>query len=264
MALTIVTRAEWGARPPAGVSRFSLPSAKVYIHHTAGSERGAAGMRRIQADHMRPEAQGGRGFRDIAYSFVIDGDDGVIYEGRGAGVRGGHVLGAENNHHGVCVMGNFEHETLTDAARRSLAGLLRHGRDRGWWQTTVVGHRDAPGASTACPGRHLYARLPDLRRDIVGGTPQPQEDDMTPAEANKVLVDAIATPGHPFRRELAAIIDSRLVIMKVAQKADVGFDPDEIKAFAVAVKVEFGDSGAPDQAAIEAAVRRVFADAGES
>jgi hypothetical protein len=25
------------------------------------------------------------------------------------------------------------------------------------------GHRDAPGAATACPGRNLYARLPELR-----------------------------------------------------------------------------------------------------
>jgi hypothetical protein len=193
----IVPRAEWGARAPLGVTSISMPTAKVYIHHTAGSERGAAGMRVIQAGHMRPVSQGGRGFRDIAYNFVIDGDDGVIYEGRGAGVKGGHVTGDENLHHGVCFMGNFEHETVTGAGLRSVVDLLRHGRDQNWWKvTTILGHKQEPGAETACPGRHLFSQLGLIGRAIgdpslLGpGTPTPLEEE----EDQMFLYSA---PGEP-------------------------------------------------------------------
>jgi N-acetylmuramoyl-L-alanine amidase len=185
----IVTRSDWGAKAPLGVTSMGVPTEKVYIHHTAGSERGAAGMRTIQADHMRPVAQGGRGFRDIAYSFVIDGDDGVIYEGRGSGVKGGHVHGDENLNHGVCLMGNYENESLTTQARRSLVELLRHGRDSGWWKiSTIVGHRQEPGhvGDTACPGQHLFDDLQAIRDavndpSLLGAlipTPIEEEDQM--------------------------------------------------------------------------------------
>jgi peptidoglycan recognition protein len=165
--MRIISRAEWGAKDPLAITRVPIPTDKVYIHHTAGSERGAEGMRRIQRDHMLPESQGGRGFRDIAYSFVIDGDDGLIYEGRGAGVKGGHVHGAENNNHGICLMGNYENEYVTDQARQSLIDLLRHGRVSGWWEVDeILGHRQEPEhvGDTACPGSNLYFMLPTIRQ----------------------------------------------------------------------------------------------------
>lgn len=174
--MKIVSRDEWGAKDPLGITRISIPTDKVYIHHTAGSERGAAGMRQIQDGHMRPESQGGRGFRDIAYSFVIDGDDGVVYEGRGVGIKGGHVHGDENNNHGICVMGNYENEYVTDAARKSLIELLRHGRDLGWWKLDVIlGHRQEPGhvGDTACPGRNLYGMLFIIKQAAQTPSPSP-------------------------------------------------------------------------------------------
>lgn len=178
----IVTRAEWGARPPRGFSTMSTPSEKVYIHHTAGHERGAAGMRQIQDLHMAPEPAG-RDFQDIAYSFVIDGEDGVIYEGRGVGIKGGHVFGAENRNHGVCLMGNYMNELLTDEARRSLVELLRHGHDKGWWEiTTIIGHKHEPGQAghTDCPGTHLLAELQAIRDAVSDPTIvviQPEEEE---------------------------------------------------------------------------------------
>src|SRR5690606_27942169 len=40
---------------------------------------------------------------------------------------------------------------------------------------TVIGHRDNPGASTACPGANLHARLGELRATAngTGTTPTP-------------------------------------------------------------------------------------------
>jgi hypothetical protein len=155
----IVTRAEWGAQGPLRepVPMRHTPSSSVVVHHTGGNERGAAGMRSIQAYHQKV-----RGWSDIAYSFVIDGDDGVVYEGRGYGIRGGHSLGDVNEQHGVCLMGNFETEPLKVVARNALVALLQQGEPR-WWKIHLLGHRQTPGANTACPGRNLYAQLPFIQ-----------------------------------------------------------------------------------------------------
>jgi hypothetical protein len=175
--MDIVSRAAWRARPPQGRIQIPMPTPRLWIHHTAGNERGAAGMRSIQNYHMD-----GRGWRDIAYSFVIDNDDGVIYEGRGAGVAGGHTEGDNSKSHAICVMGNFEIEPPTSVAITSIIALARHGKSKGWWIPTCGGHRDAPGANTACPGRRLYGHLPSIQRSVSSGIVLPKEHDMTLAE----------------------------------------------------------------------------------
>jgi lysozyme len=45
-----------------------------------------------------------------------------------------------------------------------------------------------------------------------------QEADVTPKEVEQVLVRAISTPGHPFRREIAELMDSRLNLNGVATR----------------------------------------------
>lgn len=173
---TIVLRSDWGARAPKAVYRIALPTPRLWIHHTATEQHGAAGVRAIQAFHMDSH-----GWSDIAYSFLVD-DDGTIYEGRGAGVAGGHTQGDNTTSHAICLMGNFEDRPPTDRAVESTVWLAQHGRDAGWWVPTLGGHRDAPGASTACPGRLLYAALPTIRLRVAGALPV-QEDDMPYTEA---------------------------------------------------------------------------------
>lgn len=176
----IITRSEWGARPPSGRFQIAMPTPRLWIHHTAGSERGAEGMRSIQRFHMDT-----RGWRDIAYSFVIDNVNGAIYEGRGAGIAGGHTEGDNSRSHAICVMGNFENAVPSGAALSSIVVLARHGRNRGWWVPTLGGHRDAPGASTACPGRNLYRQLPALRLRVAD-SPQPPKELLDMDEARLI------------------------------------------------------------------------------
>lgn len=157
MAPRIISRAAWGARPARSRRSIATPTPRVWVHHTAGSERGAAGVRSIQRFH-----QDVRGWSDIAYSFLVD-DDGTIYEGRGVGIAGGHTKGDNSTSHAICLMGNFEDEQPTGAALAAAADLYAHGIASGWWADRLGGHRDAPGASTACPGRHLYGQLDRIR-----------------------------------------------------------------------------------------------------
>lgn len=164
MALTFVSRSQWRARNPKGVTLIDIPTPELWLHHTAGSERGSEGMRAIQDYHMDV-----RGYRDIAYSFVIDPITNWVYAGRGAGVMGGHTEGHNTVSHAICVMGNFDVITPSDDLLRTIAELIDYGISRGWWTKFTGGHRDASGASTACPGKHLYAAIPQINQYLKNG-----------------------------------------------------------------------------------------------
>jgi hypothetical protein len=193
--MRIIPRAEWGARSPRAVTHIALPTPRLWVHHTAGSERGAVGMRQIQAFHMDT-----RGWNDIAYSFVVDDHDGAIYEGRGAGVAGGHTEGDNSRSHAICVMGNFEGRGAQPHTLQAIVELANHGTAKGWWVPTLGGHRDAPGASTACPGARLYAVLPNLRASLGAPIPPPEEDEM-----------ALTDDTKDWLRKLVADSEARIV-----------------------------------------------------
>jgi len=185
-----LTRAEWVARPPTSPFAHmpSLPTPRLWIHHSGDDRQGAAAVRGHQQYH-----QNTRDWKDIAYNFLVD-DDGIIYEGRGAGIAGGATEGDNSKSHAICLLGNFENRPVTSRAWQATVDLARHGRDRGWWKPTCGGHRDAPGAQTSCPGRLLYNRLPDMRREVVSGATiaseppaAPEEPDMTPEECRTVV-----------------------------------------------------------------------------
>lgn len=156
----IISRKEWGARPPRRRYRITCPTRDLWQHHTVGDYRGAAGIRAIQNFHMD-----GRGWSDIAYSFVIDRRTLEIYEGRGWCIAGGHTAGHNTTSHAICVTGNFELYQPIDALLRRIAELVAYGHENGKWPATLTGgHRDASGANTACPGKYLYLKIPQINR----------------------------------------------------------------------------------------------------
>ena len=159
--LEIVPRAAWGARAPRSRFEIGTPSPELWLHHSAGSESGAAGVRRIQNFHMD-----GRGWSDIAYSFIIDRSTLTVYEGRGAGIRGGHTFGHNSVSHGLCVMGNFDRIEASAGLVSRLAELVRFGHGRNWWPSQLSGgHRDV--RATSCPGGDLYAEIDEINRQAI-------------------------------------------------------------------------------------------------
>jgi hypothetical protein len=155
--MRIVTRAEWGAKPPKSVKKIATPTPRLWLHHSGSEQHGKAGVRAIQAYHMAS-----KGWSDIAYSFLVD-EDGTIYEGRGVGIAGAHTEGDNSNSHGICALGNYDNRKPPQALIRFLRELIAYGQDQGWWLGLAGGHRDAPRSSTACPGLHLYPTIPALR-----------------------------------------------------------------------------------------------------
>lgn len=117
-----------------------------------------------------------RGWSDIGYNFAID-QAGRVWDLRGSARVGAHCASPSNpdaNHEFVgvlCIVGDREQPTSAMAValwdfRRDV--FLRRWPGRG----DIRGHREVPGAQTACPGN-----------PVIELTNNPQEQDMTPEQA---------------------------------------------------------------------------------
>ena len=184
-APTIVPRSAWGADESIrkGAPEYAPNIRQVIVHHTAGTNdytraQAPAIVRGIQLYHVRSN-----GWNDIGYNFLVD-RFGTVYEGRYGGIDrnvvGAHAKGFNTGSVGVAVLGSYDEQGITPAARAALAGViawrldLAHvdplttltaisaGSDRfpagiPVFLRAVAGHRDT--GLTACPGSELYADL---------------------------------------------------------------------------------------------------------
>ena len=184
--MLIVSRAEWGAKPPNGALKPCSWGKKAVVHHTAGEfvkpaagrpgpkwwlakyranravqkaintfkrrdapvfEREKAAMRQMQGFH-----QNTRGWTDLGYHYVIF-PSGRVYEGRPEETVGAHALNG-NLMPGISFAGNYEKDEPTTHQIASYNELLDY-----LGVTEAVGHYRVPGNYTACPGKHLKTRL---------------------------------------------------------------------------------------------------------
>ena len=144
----------------------------IVIHHSA-TERGNAEV----FDRRHRE----RGFDELGYHFVINNGkgagDGTIEPGRRWRIQkwGAHTGGTPGNEYnnygiGICLVGAFTEGLPSEKQLESLRRLVAHLMGRHDIAATgVVAHRDAPNASTACPGKKFHAYLsatfrPELAR----------------------------------------------------------------------------------------------------
>jgi hypothetical protein len=164
-------------------------------------------MRSIQNLHMDE-----KGYADIAYSFVVDNADGTIFEGRGKGIEGAHTFGDNKRSHAICVMGHFNKIQPSDLAIASVVALAQHGREKGWWVPTCHGHKEAPKASTECPGDHLFARLGEIRTKVggpgavAGLVPEPEEADVTEDELRAIVREEVKNVLDAQARRVQGIV----------------------------------------------------------
>jgi hypothetical protein len=184
---SILTRSQWGARPPAVTPSIAADLKIAVVHHsvtnnTYSSEQVPALLRSIQTYHMDVQ-----GWNDIAYNVAVD-RFGRIWEARAGGVDksviGGHAQGFNTYSSGVMVLGDFRSAQPSQAAVDAVADVIgwRFADEqvdvRGTTQFTslggprytsgtvvqlprIVGHRDV--GVTSCPGSELYRRLGEIR-----------------------------------------------------------------------------------------------------
>ena len=188
----ISTRAEWGADETLRLGKTPIYGQVQlgFVHHTADLSDTSANtytaadvpamIRGMYAYHVQT-----LGWDDIGYNFLID-RFGRTWEGRYGGtdqaVVGAQTLGYNAVSTGVAAIGNFEIDptalpavppAVTDAFSRllawkfSLAGIPATGNspvlglDGLTPLQRISGHSDA--YATLCPGRYLYAMLPEIR-----------------------------------------------------------------------------------------------------
>ena len=192
----IASRAVWQANESIRLdNRAYAPVRKLIIHHTASDNKPrnpADVVRFVQRFHTSD-----LGFSDSGYNYLID-HNGAIYEGRAArnyssgepisnedssgwGVVGAHAKSNNAGSCGICLIGNFDIGSPTDAAVASLVWLLAYKASRYRIDATadeeyidVYGnHRVYPNISghrqvglTACPGKRLFALLPTIREEV--------------------------------------------------------------------------------------------------
>lgn len=182
--MTIITRAEWGARAPKrqapklttdlATIHWEGPHMGTFPHAQCDDK-----VRTIQAFHM-----GTRGWNDIAYSAVVC-PHGHVYEGRGRGARTGAngTNTGNDSAYAVCALVG-EGDPITDALLDGIATAVA------WLGCTRTNaHRD--WKPTACPGDVLAGHAHNgrfLAAPTPTPTPQPPEDDMpTAAEIAEAL-----------------------------------------------------------------------------
>lgn len=163
--MKIYTRAEWGAKYQAGTGRATMPATSLWLHHTAGVAGTADATVAKDSELVRSIEQTGqtRFGAGISYTFIVT-RSGRIFEGTGADRIGTHTKGLNTSGRAICLPGNYENITPTKGQLDAVAWLVAHGAKQGWWKDPKLsgGHRNAPGASTACPGKNAQAAIPNI------------------------------------------------------------------------------------------------------
>ena len=224
----IITRSEWGARAPGWYGQPATPDNPrlpdgrpttstwsfapalrvAVVHHTANANtvttpaQALQQIRNDQAYHMNPASQGGKGWDDIGYNFIVD-PWGNIFEGAAGSIEGAvvgaHVTGFNTGSVGVALLGDFSDPTEQDSTNKpgsppvipTDAALQAAGSIIGWRLAAdqisalgditltvgVTNNKFQIGAqvpvtnitahrfldATACPGNQLFARLDVIR-----------------------------------------------------------------------------------------------------
>ena len=158
MALTIVTREQWGARYGRSSNRVALSSRRFFVAHypaAAGAVTNeVATVRSIEQQHANQGWSARPG-----YNFLI-GMSGTIYEGCGRDVQGVHCPGRNTDGIGVCFLQGGHApkmgvQAFSDAAKRSGRALYDQlCRDTG---RTLTQTWHGAHFATACAGPDVIA-----------------------------------------------------------------------------------------------------------
>lgn len=164
--MTLVTRAQWSAKPANGsMNAISAHPKGVAVHYEAVNVGNAThgtceqNVRNIQADHMRATARHDA-WSDIAYNYLAC-QHGYLFVGRGTG-KGSAANGttvANQNYYAVCGLIGPK-DVPTPQLVTAIGDGINLCRAAGAGNT-VVGHRDL--IATACPGAALYKMVQGKR-----------------------------------------------------------------------------------------------------
>ena len=135
------------------LKRSSRHIREIIVHCTATPEGKDYTVSDIRRWHTTPVSQGGRGWKDIGYHYVVY-RDGTVHTGRDVNVIGAHCTNHNSQSIGVVYVGGCAtdgktpKDTRTAAQRMALVKLLKELRAL-YPQAKIYGHRNF--AAKACP-----------------------------------------------------------------------------------------------------------------
>ncbi|MFJ2731386.1 peptidoglycan-binding protein [Streptomyces sp. NPDC087317] len=157
MAVSIISRTAWGAKPwdnnpnSSGPATVALSArTEFFVHYDGGTpitRTGYAIPRAIEAEHLA------NGWAGIGYNFVVS-QAGEIFEGRGWDRQGAHCPEHNISGFGVQIAVGGDQEP-TPAALAACRALYEEACERTGRTLAKKGHKD--GYATLCPGTRLYA-----------------------------------------------------------------------------------------------------------
>ena len=189
----------WREGLPAPIVKPAATEVKhIIIHHSAGdnySSNYTDIVRNIYIFHTKPISDGGRGYDDLGYNFLI-AQDGTIFQGRDDqgivvkdNIQGAHMCAKNRNTMGICLLGNYMEVPPTTAMINSLNDLIAWKMFKEnldplsyLWHPianpdrplqNIAGHRQGCGTNdtsssnisyTLCPGDYVMALLPQIRK----------------------------------------------------------------------------------------------------
>jgi hypothetical protein len=210
-ALSIASRASWGARYQDGDLTLTGLAVEVFVHHSVTAQLSPDASIAVEAEQMRAlESVGQSRFgTGISYNVVIF-PSGRAYQGVSWNRRGTHTGGRNSTSRSICFAGNYEANQPTAAQISTAAAIYREGKERWWTQSAPLrGHRDV--SATACPGQHLYSRIDDIREGS-GSTPP------SPGEPGGLVVDGFwgSATTRRVQQELGTPVDGIVSSQSVA------------------------------------------------
>ncbi|AGL00264.1 N-acetylmuramoyl-L-alanine amidase [Desulfoscipio gibsoniae] len=158
----------------------------LIIHHTGAEEKDTSQIRRYHKS---------LGWQDIGYHFVIE-RSGLVAPGRSPDQPGAHcIAGCMNTKSlGIALIGNLEEHPPRPEQVEALIELL--GRLIKQYHiplANILGHREVPGAATACPGK--YFPLAEVREKLqTRPSPAVPGDDKTVRSVAAQLPDDYEQP----------------------------------------------------------------------
>jgi hypothetical protein len=171
-AENILSREAWGAKPPSLKMTAQKPVA-ILIHHTGSTQKPkvslAAKMKSLQRfSQAKEKLADGRtkpAWPDVPYHFYIAAN-GDIAEGRSITAVGDTNTGYDpTGFIQIVLEGNFETEVVGKRQSESLKSLLVSLQSKYKIDTAKIqGHKDK--AQTACPGKDLALRLPEILKSL--------------------------------------------------------------------------------------------------
>ncbi len=164
--LNVIKRAQWKAAPPKEPYVEHIPRA-ITIHHTSGKLTKTLDESISEIQFIQDYHQNAKGWNDIGYHFLVD-PMGNIFEGRPLKVVGAHVYLKNTNNIGISLMGNYhpsKNDIPSPEALKAISFIASYVTDTYSVQkSSFYAHRDI--GATDCPGDILYAKIPELKKEI--------------------------------------------------------------------------------------------------